>query len=349
MRRIAAALVLTLAAAGAAGACSLQLGYQRNETFARYDDAYDAWIAELGARLRNDPDPEISYAGRLFGLRTPSHAPPRPPPPPGARPPPEAPEPAARDLPQPATVLAHWLRFLYCDRPSRCEDGLADWIASEPDNAFVFERALTRERRAGLGDVDRRLRLATRYDDHDAAFRALPAKIAARYDVAPPVPPADYEMPPCETHYGVGFAEVFAYRVSTISDLTASAIRRDASISASTKLHVAELMLAATDTPYAADRAVAIGDAVAVAPADRQRWCREKARLEAVSRTLASRYLFGDDAADERRRRFYAALTTRNAIDAAEAVAREENEPLRDIDDAAVAACIAASSSSVGR
>ena len=328
MRRLAAALLLTLAAAGGADACRPRSDDVRPSALARYDDAWRAWVVALGDRLRRDPDPDIAYAGWLFGRRFASDGP--------------APAGAAPiAMPAPTTGLSRLLRFAYCDRPQRCDDDLAAWLAAEPDNAFVIERALLRERRDAVGDADARFRLATRYDDYGVALRALPAKIAARHDVTAPAPPPGYTGPPCDDVIGVDFASAFRYRVSPYWHPPGWSLERDDTIAAATKLHVANRMFAATGTPEAAERAIGIGVGAAVAPADRARWCREKARADALAITLGRRLVVGDAASDERRRVFFAALEGRNAIDAAEVVARDEGETPRAIDEQAIAACVA--------
>lgn len=338
-------VAVLLAAASTADACSVALDYERSAAFAPYDDAYLAWFATLTDSLKGDADPEIAYVGHLLADLKPSFDP-RPPPPPPPPPPgdtsADAASEAATVLPRATTGFSHYLRTLHCRNTGSCDDEIAAWIDAEPDNAFAILQVLAPFRRGRYADVESRLAQATRYDDYFGALRNLRARIAARPNGTPPVPPPDYELPPCFALRGLDL-DTLLDRFVGVSRPAASLLLTDKAISETTRLHVADLMIAATNT-LGAEVGVEVGIAAASDPVDRERYCRLKARLDAVPTTIT----FGADAAI-RKRGFYAALETRNAIDAVEAFVRQEGgEPMRAVDEAAIAACVTRAAPAVG-
>lgn len=344
MRRIVAALLLTFAAAGA-DACSVSRNYERPVAFTQYDEAYLAWFAALADTLKRDADPEIAYAGYYLAEVPPNFntAPPPPPPPESLQPAPDnegtAPPEPPPVLPAATTGVARVLRLAYCIRNGRCDDdGVAAWMAVEPDNAFVLMQALVPKHRGGSADAERLLALATRYDDYFAALRALPAKIAARHDVTPPQAPPGYALPPCFAFDSLGIDALLDADAPSDPQSFMLPMLRDSRVAAATRLHAADLMIAAVGTPHAAEYGVRIGVAAASEPSDRERYCRLQARLRALPVTLA----FGAEAA-EFKRRYHAALETRSGLDAAETVAREtaRDAPANLPDEADIAACVA--------
>ena len=336
MRRIAAAIVLSLAAVAGADACSVSRDYERPAAFAQYDDTYQAWFDALADKLKRDPDPEVAYAGYLLTGHIITLGPPPPPPdePPGVAKAEASPQEA---LPIPTTGLARALRMAYCSRAERCDDGVAAWIAAEPDNAFALAHALARHRRGKIPDVEHRLAQATRYDDYFAAMIALPAKIAVRYDTTPPPAPAGYATQPCAEPDKTSVASAMSNALLHGLQPNHLMFVYDDTMDAAARLRAADLMIAAKNTPLAGEFGVRIGVAAASEPADRERYCRLQARFNA----LPMRYASGTEAA-ALKRRYYAALETRTGLDAAETVAREAagGVLVKPPDEAVIAACV---------
>lgn len=332
---LAALFALALLAHGTAQACSAFTNYERLAVMASYDELYDAWLADLSEKMRHDADPEIAYAGWLLDGTTVDTVPPPPPPDDAASVPPAPPEPIM-DLPTPTTGLGRLLRRMFCARSDRCDDSREPLVLAEPDNVFVLEYALGPDRHGTIPDLERLLAQATRYDDYFAAGRRLPARLAAHYDLTPPPPPPGYVAPPC-SRVDEGVPGLIAEKIE--NEISVSRLAHDDTIGAAARLHAADLMVAAKNTPFAAERGVWVGLAAADSVPDRERYCRLKARVDAVSKTMMRLMPFTEDS-KQLKPRFYAALDTRNAIDAAEMLAREDGETPPPLDEAKIAACV---------
>lgn len=333
-----ASIVFALCLAGPAAACWVAPDHQRPVESLRYDDAYDAWLATLSEELQRDPDAEIAYAGWLLDGVTLKDNPPPPPPPPPEMDPPPSKAPLVH-LPEPASGLAHFMRYAYCRRSQRCDDGIATWVAADAGNLFPLERAISNFQRGKISGLERRMAEATRYDDYATARRGLVARIAARHDFTPPAKPPGYVLPPCMQPDAFGPGVELESRMGEAAFANVDGLAYASDINDDVRLHAADLMVAATGTADAAERGVRVGVSAARSVPDRERYCRLQARVAALD-TALSRRMYLRDGVKADRQRLQAALATRNGIDAAEIFAREDGEVPPPLDEEKIAACV---------
>jgi hypothetical protein len=216
-------------------------------------------------------------------------------------------------------------------------------MAAEPDNTFVLALAVAQKEETIAAEARAKLAHATRYDDYMPALRKLMTRIAARYDITPPAEPPDYVAPYCKLLPDWRVDTIMTFAVLTEVGNRLEDFARDDAVDANVRLALAERLIGTKGSPVAAFIGAKLGKAAAVAPVDRDRWCRLGARAEAMEDSLGSLMFPTNGPVRALRAEFEQSLATHNALDALDTVA--DRLPAGDrpdpLDEEKIAACIA--------
>ena len=321
---VALALYCLLAAAPAADACKPPRDYRREPAHNAYDAQYAQWAHDAADALVQDPDPNIAWASLVLLLQTgqADHA---------------ATLAEPRD---PTSGAGRLMRYAYCGATQRCTAGIAQWVEAEPDNLFVLAAAL-HENDSYASKARRKLGDATHYDDHGSATRALEATLLARVP-APPPAPAGYVLPACSALAFDAVAPRPNLGKQPVVLGAAAVCLDDGKLATPLRLNIAQLLTAPNQSALAAAAGARLGTWAAVDAEQLAHYCALEARGRSFGDKVYEWIMQGGHGVDPAvRADYFAALATRNGIDALADIAARLPDALRPapIDEAAQAKC----------
>jgi hypothetical protein len=316
--------ITLFAVAPLADACKPTLDYRREPAHAAYDAAYTQWARDTADVLVKDADPNIAWASLVLLMRTREEA-------------------YAKQLdlpPEPTSGAGRLMRYAYCGESERCPPAITQWVDIEPDNLFVLAVALHENERYA-SKARRKLDGVTRYDDYFGAARVLEETLLARVP-APPVAPAGYVLPPCSELAFDAVAPRPNLGNQPVVLGAPSVFLNDGKLATPLRLKIAELLVASKGSPLTTVAGARLGSWAAVDNGDLEHYCTLYSRARSFDSEVYEWILHGGHGVDPGvRNDYFAALATRNGVDALVEIAARLPEKLapKAIDEAELTQC----------